>query len=117
MTATAILFGAAILTIVIETPILFAAGYRSRRFVLVCVLINAATNLTLNLGFGLAAQRPWPALLAAEVSIVFIEWAVLRAVADGGDPVPWFSRPAARLLGFVFLANLTSFLVGFVVPW
>ncbi|MCL2483466.1 MAG: hypothetical protein FWF43_08670 [Propionibacteriaceae bacterium] len=117
MTAAVFVFSAAVLTAVIETPILFAAGYRSRRFVLVCVLVNLATNLTLSLGFGIAGQRPWSALIPAEVAIVLIEWAVLRAVAANGDPVRWVSRPAARLFVFVLLANLTSFLIGLVLPW
>ena len=116
MHALAIFFGAAGLTVAIETPLLALAGYRTRRFILVCILINLATNLTLNLGLSLIGRWIWPAVIAAEVTVVIIEWAVLRLVADKGDPVQWRSQQAARLLAAVFAANLTSFLVG-VIFW
>jgi len=118
---------AAVLTVVIETPILAIAGYRSRRFILACVLVNIATNLALNLGVAiqrtywaanatLGGSHHWIVLITAEICVVVVEWAVLRLVAADGEPVPWRSRAAGRLLIFVFVANLTSFLVG-VIWW
>lgn len=112
MHALLVFFGAAALTVVIEVPVLWLAGYRARRFILVCVLVNIATNLTLNLCLNLGGNYSWPVLLASEVAVVLVEWAVLRLVARGGDPVPWVGRAAARLFGFVLLANATSVAVG-----
>jgi len=110
-----VLFGAAALTVVIETPILWFAGYRSRRFVLVCVLINLVTNLTLNLGMTVAGGLYGALIYPAEVAVVLVEWAVLRQVADGGDPVPWVGRNSARLFAFVLVANAASYLVGVLI--
>jgi len=114
--ALAVFFGAAGLTVAIETPLLALLGYRTRRFILVCVLVNLASNLTLNLGLSFIGRWMWPAVIAAEIAVVIVEWAVLRLVADKGDPVPLRSKQAARLLAAVFAANLTSFLVG-VIFW
>lgn len=107
---------AAALTVAIETPILFIAGYRRRTFVVACVLINIGTNLTLNVAMAFTGQWYFVVLFPAEVLVVIVEWAVLRLAANEGRCVPWHSKPAARLLGFVFLANLASFLVG-VMLW
>jgi len=106
------LFGAAGLTVLIETPILAIAGYRDRLFLTVCVLINLATNLTLNLGLSFVGRWDWLVLIPAECLVVVVEWAVLALVADKGLSVPLFSRCGVRLLGCVFLANLASFLLG-----
>jgi len=110
-----ILFGAAVLTVVIETPILWLTGYRSRRFVLVCVLISLVTNLTLNLCMSFAGGLYDALIYPAEVAVVLVEWAVLRQVAADGAPVPWLGRESARLFAFVLLANAASFLVGVMI--
>jgi len=110
-----ILFGAAAVTVVIETPILWLAGYRSRRFVLVCVLINVVTNLTLNLGLSFAGGLYGALIYPAEAVVVLVEWAVLRQVAADGDPVPWIGRASARLFAFVLVANAASYLVGVLI--
>ncbi|MCL2489480.1 MAG: hypothetical protein FWF36_01950 [Propionibacteriaceae bacterium] len=107
-------FGAAALTIVIETALLAIAGYRSRRFVTVCIFINLATNLTLNVVLGLVSAWQWGLVGALEVVVVIVEWAVLRLVA-GPDGHPVRARASARLAGFVLLANLASFAVGLLL--
>ena len=116
MTTLLAWLGAAALTILIETPILVAAGYRSRVFVVVCILVNLATNLALNLGLSLSGSLYWYALGVAEGAVVIVEWIVLGLVADQGSSIPLRSRGSARLMLFVFLANLASFLVG-VLLW
>jgi len=103
---------AAGLTIVVETLILVAAGYRTKTFIAVCVLINLATNLSLNLGLALLPTAAyWWALAVGEVAVVLIEWAVLRHVADATPD------PNRRLLGFVLVANAASFLLGPLLFW
>ncbi|MCL2782538.1 MAG: hypothetical protein FWD80_00975 [Propionibacteriaceae bacterium] len=113
---TAWLYAAA-LTVVIETALLAVAGYRSRRFVAVCVCINVATNVTLNVVLSVVSGAlgfwPWGLVGVLEVVVVAVEWAVLRLVAGpGGRPVPIRARASVRLAGFVLLANLASFTVG-----
>ena len=104
--------GAAAVTIVVETVILAAAGYRTKRFLAVCVLINLATNLSLNLGLTLLpGVAYWAVLYPGEVAVVVIEWLVLRLVAE---PV---RMPNGRLLGFVLAANVASFLCGPLLFW
>ncbi|NCB50827.1 MAG: hypothetical protein EOM54_02925 [Clostridia bacterium] len=43
------LFPACALTVVIETAFLALCGFRSRAFLAICVLVNIATNLLLNI--------------------------------------------------------------------
>jgi len=108
---------AAGLTIVVETLILVAAGYRTWRFVVVCIAINLATNLTLNVGLAFLTPPTYYAVLyPAEVAVVLIEWATLRLVADDGRTARWRTG-GARLLLFVFIANLASFLLGVALFW
>ena len=107
-----VLLLAAGLTVIIELAFFWLVGYRNQRFLLVCILINIATNLTLNLGLSLASQWYPKVIYPAEVAVVVVEWAVLRLVANKGQPVGLWSRASAKLLVFVFLANLASFLIG-----
>ena len=120
-------FGAAGLTVVIETGIMVAAGYRSRRFVLACVCINIATNLTLNVLLALFSMKyrtwSWGLVGVLEAVVVVVEWSVLRLAAGSeGQSVPFRSRATVRLAGFVVLANLASFAAGLLfrlstTPW
>jgi len=114
MTVVMIPFVTALITVVIETLILAAAGYRSRVFIAACALINLATNLTLNAVLSFTGERYWTVLYPAEIAIVLIEWAVLSLVADHGRPVRPFSRASVRLLLFVLIANLVTFILGIV---
>lgn len=106
---------AAGLTVVIEVAVLALAGYRASRFIVVCVLVNIATNLTLNAALSMAGTWRPGVVYPAEVAVVVVEWAVLAQVADHGASLPWRSRASARLLAFVFLANVASFLAGFLL--
>jgi len=112
MNVVVIPFFAAILTALIETLILALAGYRTRVFIAACVLINIATNLTLNVGLSFTGRSYFTALVLAEIVVVLIEWAVLSVVADHGHPVRLISRPSMRLLLFVFIANLVTYILG-----
>jgi hypothetical protein len=97
---------AALLTVVIETSFLAAMGYRSRLFVITCVLINFVTNVTLNVTVMLLPAEAVRLLqYPLEISIVFIEWGVLK----------FFVSNKRKLLAFVFLANLISFLTGLLL--
>ena len=116
MNTLVILLVAVVVTVAVETGILALAGYRTRVFITACVLVNIATNLTLNLALSFVDWWAyWSVLYPAEIAIVLIEWAVLRLVADKGQAVRLFSKPSLRLLLFVFLANLATFLLGFLL--
>ena len=104
------LAGAAGLTIVVETLFLYAVGYRSWLFVEVCILINLATNLTLNLGMSFAGDWYWYLLFPAEAGVVVVEWAVLKLVVDERR-----YHTGLRLFVMVFLANLITCSAGLVI--
>jgi len=112
------LASAAAVTVAVETAFLALIGYRTRLFLAVCALINLATNLTLNLGLSFVPTHAyWYVLAAAEAAVVVVEWAVLRLLADCGRCVPWRSRASARLLAWVFVANVLSFSLGPLLFW
>ena len=107
----------AAMTMAVETVILFAAGYRSRLFVQVCLLVNLATNITANLGLSLLAGEAYLIVLVlTELAVVLIEWAVLRSTLPDGDKVTSRSQ-SQRLLVLVFLANLVSAVCGPIFFW
>ncbi|MBR0373946.1 MAG: hypothetical protein IJH91_05425 [Mogibacterium sp.] len=96
-----ILYVGCALTVALETLFFLIAGYGRRRyFMLLCVAVNVATNLALNLT--LMVYRTVPFILALEVVVVLVEYAVYAA-AEGRS---------RRLLLLTLGANLTSFLTG-----
>ena len=100
--------GAAGLTALVETGFLALVGYRRRAFVIGCVLVNLASNLTLNLGLSFSGDWFWRLLWPAEALVVVIEWFVLRLLVDR-------SASVGRLFAFVLLANLLSLGLGLIL--
>lgn len=102
-----ILFACA-LTILLETLYFALLGYRKHSFIPLCICVNAATNLSLNLLIWAAALRgfytPWM-VYALEVLIVAAEYLVYTALLGRG----W------KLFFLTLLANLLSYGVGLLV--
>lgn len=101
-------FGAAAMTVVVETLVLYGLGYRTRTFVAVCALINLITNLTLNIGLLFSGLWYQWLLYPAEILVVIVEWAVLRLVIDRDSP-----HASIRLFAAVCLANFITYMIGF----
>ena len=100
------LLAAVVLTILIETAFYFIVGYRSRVFLIACVLINFITNLPLNLALALIPANNGRVLLCPlEIAVVLIEWGVLRLFASKRRGLP----------ALVFFANLLSFSAGLLI--
>lgn len=89
------------LTIALELLFFAFTSYRRRRyFMLLCIAVNAATNLTLNLI--LRGRGTLPVILLLEALVVIIEYAIYAAA---------YGR-SGKLLLLTFGANLLSFLTG-----
>ncbi|HBC76088.1 MAG TPA: hypothetical protein DC017_14800, partial [Candidatus Wallbacteria bacterium] len=81
------MFIALVLTILIETPIAWALGYRSRNETITVVLASVITNPPLNFIIALAAYEMTagaPLILVLEAAVVIAEWRILL-YALGGD--------------------------------
>ena len=108
MFMTMVIIGSALLTILVETLVFMTnREYRNRWFVLASVIVNATTNILLNMSFYLSGKElellSFPVLLAE--AIVF----VVEFIAYG----LWF-RFTWKLMGYVFLANLITFSMSFL---
>ena len=101
------LFVACLLTVLIETPLLYLWGWRDRGAVIVVVCGNVISNLLLNLTLLLAfpgrSAGGWIYLL--EALVVAGEYAVYAL----------FSRPSWKLLLQTFAANLLSYALGLLI--
>jgi hypothetical protein len=96
---------AAGITVVVETSLLAALGFRDRTFVVACILVNLASNLSVNLIYWL-----WPSvatLVIVEFAALIAEWLTLRLF----DSRSWY------LLGCLVLANAVTFAIGMLIPW
>ena len=101
----------------VEVAVMALAGYRKAQFLVVCALVNLASNLSLNLIL-VAAGTHWRSALlpVLELAVVPAEWAVLRLVVAGPEPPPPVrSAGSGRLLLVTLLANAASFGLGLVV--
>ena len=102
------LFVACLLTVAIETLFFAIIGYRDRVFLLLCVLANVATNLSLNLilqllyTFGLRLSF---VVYPLELLAVAAEYMIFAAIR-GRSP---------RLLLFTFAANALSYGIGLLL--
>ena len=105
---TMVIIGSALLTILVETLVFMTSReYRNRRFVLASIVVNASTNILLNMSFYLSGKEldimSFPVLMGE--AIVFI----VEFIAYG----LWF-RFSWKLMGYVFLANLITFSMSFL---
>ena len=103
-----VIIASALVTILVETLVFMTnREYRNRRFVLVSVIVNATTNILLNLSFYLSGGEfellSFPVLMAE--SIVFITEFIAYGL--------WFHF-SWKLMGYVFLANLITFSMSFL---
>ena len=89
------------LTMVIETAYFFLTGYRDRNFLIVCLAVNAATNLSMNLILKETGVQIGTVIIA-EVIVVAVEYVVYCLV----------SKPSKALLIHTAIANVLSFSIG-----
>lgn len=93
------------LTVLIETPLFFAAGYRDRDSLLVVVCANIVSNLTLNLCVRLLFPERGAAEYALEATAVAAEYAVYSLA---------FGR-SRRLFLLTLAANCLSYGIGLLL--
>ena len=101
------LFVACLLTVLIETPLLYLWGWRDRDAVITVVCVNVISNLLLNLTLLLVfpgrGAGNWIYLL--EPLVVAGEYAVYTLA----------SRPSWKLLYQTFAVNLISYGIGLLI--
>lgn len=90
------------LTVLIETGFFALCGYHKGEQIAVIVCVNIVTNLTLNLLLRYVLPYTVPAVLALELGVLAVEYAVC-ALAFGRS---------GRLFLLIMLANLISFGLG-----
>ena len=103
-----VIIGSALLTILVETLVFMTnREYRNRRFLVESDVVNASTNILLNVCFYLSGGEfellSLPVLLS-EAAVFIVEF-----IAYG----LWF-RFTWKLMGYVFLANLITFSMSFL---
>lgn len=108
MFMTMVIIGSALLTILVETLVFMTnREYRNRRFVLASAIVNASTNILLNMSFYLSGKElellSFPVLMC-EAIVVIVEF-----IAYG----LWF-RFSLKLMGYVFLSNLITYSMSFL---
>jgi hypothetical protein len=103
-----IIIGGAVLTAAIETPLFILFGFKTKRFVWVCIGINLLTNLVLNYVFylseGYLHEDYWIWLLVGELLAVTIESLTYLFI----EPHKY------ELIPLTIAANILSFLCGVV---
>ena len=104
------MIAAALLTAAVETVFLALCGYRQRVFLLLAVLANLCTNLTLNLLAALLSATPlagwlWLLVYPLEAAVVTAEYLLYRG----------FSGPSRKLLCCTVAANALSYGVGLLL--
>ncbi len=100
---------APLLTVVVETGFFALVGYRKPLFLLLCVAVNVATNLTINMianWIGWYSVFEWWVLFA-ELCVVALEY-LAYALALGRS---------IKLFWLTFAANALSFLAGELLVW
>ena len=93
------------LTMAIETAYFYRAGFRDRYFLIVCLAVNAATNLTVNLVLSYTGLRLWSVLIA-EILVTFTEFAVYSLITK---------TSRKKLLLHTIAANVLSFSAGIIL--
>jgi hypothetical protein len=98
------------LTLLVEVPVAFAAGWRGRRELLAVVLVNLITNPLLNITLVAvwvpAGAARMPLLVALEIVAIVIEWRLL---------LPVIGRPSRRVLVVVIVMNAASVALGLLL--
>ena len=101
-----------VLTVLIETGVAIALGYRERLLLLAILLVNVCTHPLLNAlmlaNAHFALLPAFPLLVALEIGVVFVEWHLLR------DAFREYPKPLLRLS---FWMNFTSFSAGVLLYW
>ena len=104
------LLNTALLTIVLELPVFWLAGYRKARELFAFAAVNLISNLLLN--ENLPVYTPtwsyWAALALGEVLVVFLEFALMRYVVK---------EQQLRLLKVICSTNAVSLAVGLMLFW
>ena len=101
-----LIIGGALLTAAIETLFLVLFGFKTKRFIWVCIGINLLTNLVLNYGFYFSRVYSrtdcWIWLLVGELITVAIE----------SLTYPLIEPHKYELIPLTIAANVLSFLCG-----
>ena len=93
------------LTMAIETAYFYLAGFRDRYFLIVCLAVNAATNLTMNLVLRCTGISLWSVLIA-EILVTGTEYAVYSLITK---------TSRKKLLLHTIAANVLSFSAGIIL--
>ena len=111
----ALLLARMLTTVFVESIFFLCVGLRSRDFLVVCVLINAITNLALNLTLwalavplGSSPQYSLVAALLLELTAAAVEYLVYRSFLRS-------QIGSLRLLLHTAVANVLSFGAGFLL--
>lgn len=96
---------ACLLTVAIETPLMYLFGYRSKDHIIVVICANCATNLILNSLLAIVRPESTVLLWLLEAAVVISEWLIYKDVFG----------PSRGLLAKVFLCNLVTALTGFLL--
>lgn len=96
------LITALLLTIIIESAVLYVAGCRDRQVFKVWVAVNVLTNPVLNLLVRLDSGLLWP----LEIAVIFVEAGIVR-FALKQKYLKWFK--------YSLLLNAVSFALGLVL--
>ena len=100
------IFLACIITVVVETALFYAFGYRARLDLEIVALANVVTNLTLNLLLALApALYPFPWILLLEALVVAVEYLIYRHSFGG----------SLKLFLLTFAANAITYGIGLII--
>ncbi len=114
------LLEACILTIVIETAFFACTKYRKMPlFLLLCVGVNGATNLAMNVSVDALGLPPWT-FVPLEILVVIVEYMLYRSFCG----VRWKNEEKGalqklnrNLFLLTFIANLLSLSIGLLIAY
>lgn len=94
-----------VLTVVVETVFFYLFGYRNKKFIMVCIIINVITNISLNLILYFCFRNSsyyYLYLLVFELIVILIEATCYML----------FNKRDYKLIPLTVSSNALSFLVG-----
>lgn len=97
-----------LLTIVVETLFFMCFGYRTKKFILICVITNFVTNISINLVlyfFFLDSPYYYLYLLLFELIVIVIEATTYMI----------FNKKDYKLIPLTVASNCLSFLIGYLL--